>query len=166
MRNKAAYCFGALILFAVLLVSAKPKDCALCDAAQTPHFGPCVINPATGGIGELNPSFIQSVEEIENGSYAYYFSCTGTWVTGDMNTRTCELPLPESRPEINAAHFCRTCRTRLSETAADGYILADLHDRENIQTYAVTDGAEYNICCIRCTIKLNIVSYYIQFFGM
>jgi len=145
MRNKVACCFAAVILCAVLLLFAKPKDCALCDAAQTPRFGPCVINPETGEIGELNPSFIQPAEEIEDGSYMYYFSCTGTWVMGDMNTRTCELPLPDTRPETNAAHFCRDCRARLAETAADGYILADLYDRESIQTYAVTDGAKHNI---------------------
>ena len=43
------------------------------------------------------------------------------------------------------AHFCHDCRALLAETGTNGYALLDLYDLENIQAFAVKNGAQYTI---------------------
>ena len=43
------------------------------------------------------------------------------------------------------ALFCRDCRALLADTAAGGYVLADLRNLSDIAAYAAEDGVEYTI---------------------
>lgn len=93
----------------------EPEHCALCNEAI--REAPCLVKLETGTIEPLS----------EN------------------------LSVPQDALYINPCLFCRDCRANIAEAVdgvaiyTTGYVLADLHDLDHIQTYAVTDGATYDI---------------------
>lgn len=137
----------------------EPEQCALCTDKEIVRTYPCLVKLETGQIGQIRVFDIGSeyLEEIkqfqETGIYTYSFFATGCFAenTTTAESSTTSLTLPEKPLYINPYLFCHDCRAKIGTVIEEeriyleGYVLADLYDLENIQTYAITDGAAYNI---------------------
>lgn len=137
----------------------EPERCALCTDKGIVRTYPCLVKLETGQIGQIRVYDIGSeyLEEInqfqETGVYTYGFFVTGCCAenTTTAESSTTSVTLSEKPLYINPYLFCHDCRAKIGAVIEEeriyleGYVLADLYDLENIQTYAVTDGAEYNI---------------------
>ena len=97
-------------------------------------MGMCVV-----GLGLLGCSLIYLV----TGSYSILHAAGAEGIT-DWG-RGAQVTLPKDSPTMKKSLFCRDCRALLSANEAEGYVLLDLHDREQMQAFALTDGAEYTI---------------------
>lgn len=137
----------------------EPERCALCTDKGIVRTYPCLVKLETGQIGQIRVYDIGSeyLEEInqfqETGVYTYGFFVTDRFAenTTTAESSTTSLTLPENPLYINPYLYCHDCRAKIGDVIEEeriyleGYILVDLYDLENIQTYAITDGAEYNI---------------------
>lgn len=118
-----------------LVMAAEPEQCALCADKGIMRTYPCLVKLATGQVGQIR------LEETE-GNICYYFMADCFAIAKGSTT---SVTLPEKQQPIDPALFCRDCRTKLAEVSTKGYVLADLHDAEDIRLYPVTDGAVYDI---------------------
>ena len=55
------------------------------------------------------------------------------------NGNSCKATFPTSGGDMNPDLFCDNCRSLIEATPNDGYVLADLHDLENVQLYPIED---------------------------
>ena len=136
------------VLSQSLQQTPEPAQCVICGMGKRYH-APCLVNLATGQVGELcvyRPD--QEREgEIAEGQETGYFSilrCAG--LTGYLDGgKYCSLVVPKSPTLMEAGHFCHECRSILSEAAIEGYVLLDLYDLDHIEAYPITDHAVYII---------------------
>lgn len=170
-QNSKFYLIVVLILMAALLAWRSPaetENCALCG--QIKCHAPCLVNLATGEVGELalfipHPTLAGEIAQEQTGGTLAFFSCAGHRAMQDTDARTCAVQIPKSSKTANPHFFCRACRKRLSGTR--GYALADLYDPNQIQTYPVQDGAVYDIRDYRVSIDwdgahtvFNVVNFF------
>lgn len=103
---------------------------------------------------DIGSEYLEEINQFqETGVYTYGFFVTDRFAENvtSANRSTTSVTLPEKPLYINPYLYCHDCRAKIGGVIEeeriylDGYILADLYDLENIQTYAITDGAEYNI---------------------
>ena len=126
----------------------NPKQCALCGHDEIYH-APVLINLETGDVGELkayrtHPFYPGEISEVQDtGSYSILHAAGAEGIT-DWG-RGAQVTLPKDSPTMKKSLFCRDCRALLSANEAEGYVLLDLHDREQMPAFALTDGAEYTI---------------------
>ena len=131
-----------------MLHTPEPSVCALCsyNTAAKIHV-PCIVNLATGEIAELAVYDSHPTEVSAEGKKGYtsFYTGAGAVIQQNSDNEYCEASLPKREGPMEPAHFCYDCRHRIAELDKDGYVIADLYDRENISAFKVSDGAEYGI---------------------
>ena len=134
--------------YEAMLYTLEPSECALCsnNSAAKIH-APCIINLTTGEVAELAVYDQHPTEVTAEGKKGYTSFYTGAGVVIHQNSDNgyCEASLPQKEEPMDPAYFCYDCRHRIAELDNDGYVIADLYDRENISVFEVSDGAEYRI---------------------
>lgn len=137
-----------IVFWNLLATTELPESCALCGGI--PHHAPSLVNLSTGEVGEMvvyDPDLYLGGEIAEfqqTGTFSLV-SCAGASGIRDADAHTCEVTIFEKAGLIDPSYFCGNCRTLLTRTAVEGYVLADLYDLDHIQIYAVEEGAEYTI---------------------
>lgn len=138
-------------IWKTIATAEEPERCSLCKyGTGVWYHAPCLVNLHTGEVGELtvyNPDHTkvgEIAEEQPTGFFSFVY-CAGVTAWRDADDRSCHATLPEELEPMNAAYFCYDCRRLLADTDRYGYVLADLHDLDNITAYLIEDGAEYTI---------------------
>lgn len=135
-------------LWAAMINLPDPEQCALCGEG-IPYHAPCLVDLSTGQMGELtvytpHPSRQGEITPMEmqpTGTF-YFQSCAGLVAIRDTCAHTCQVTLPAEREPINPAFFCTACRQLLAGAGLDGYVIADLHDLDNIQAHSIQRGMD------------------------
>jgi hypothetical protein len=134
--------------YEAMLYTPEPSVCALCsnNSAAKIH-APCIVNLATGEVAELAVYDQHPTEVTAEGKkgYASFYTGAGAVIQQNSDNGYCEASLPKIEEPMDSAYFCYDCRHRIAELDNDGYVIADLYDRENISVFKVSDGAEYRI---------------------
>ena len=134
--------------YETLLYTPEPSVCALCSNTTAANiYAPCIVNLATGEVAELAVYDQHPTEVTAEGKKGYTSFYTGAGVVIQQNSDNgyCGASLPKKEDPMDPAYFCYDCRHRIAELDKDGYVIADLYDRENISVFKVIDGAEYRI---------------------
>lgn len=151
------------MLWEKIATEPEPERCSLCECGINYH-APCLVNLSSGELVELavyepHPNVIGEVSDtLQTGFIAFNYGA-GTNTVRNPATETCEATLPKDNLIMNPAHFCFDCRQKITETAIEGYILADMYDLENIDIYKVTDGATYTIRDYLVTVRIDENKY-------
>ena len=148
------FLIGVCLLFFVIqhfrVPTPAPERCALCENGDRLRYhAPCLVNLATGEVGELavyDPDPVQAGEiaATQTTGVMRWSFCAGLSAICNTDARTCSAILSEPQP-LDPSHFCEDCRATLESVATDGYVLADLYAKDTMQLYPVTPGAEYTI---------------------
>lgn len=135
-----------------MLTTPEPERCTLCgtDGDGLRYHAPCLVNLATGEMGELTAydphrTLVGEIAEHQQTGVMCFQPCAGFVAMRDADAHTCRLSIPKSQESIAPAYFCRSCRAVLAEATTRGYALLDLYDLDEIQAFPVEDGAVYDI---------------------
>ena len=130
----------------------EPELCTVCeDGNGVRYHAPALINLNTGMVWELEiydndpwrPWEIAEEQHWNDGTFRFLDgNATMSWSSVDHINMT---HIGENIGKLDPAHSCHDCRALLAETANEGYVLLDLYDLENIQAFAVKEGADYTI---------------------
>lgn len=143
-----------LITIAILIIwdiasPPDPEDCSICGHLKC--HAPCILNLATGEIGELElyqPHFrkVGEIAEEQTGgtfSFIYPAGLKGIRLTDPWYI---EVDVPIGGERKNNALYCRKCRNSLAEYK-HGYVLLDIY---NIEMPVVFDLEKVEILELRC----------------
>lgn len=134
-----------------IFLTPEPDLCALCGYGGGPRYhAPCFVNLSTGEVGEMrvydpDPVRVWEVSGVQQTGTFSMLRCAGVTTARNTDAHTCTAELPRKADELIPAYFCRDCRRRIAEVSRRGFILADLYDLTDIQTYALSGEASYSI---------------------
>lgn len=134
-----------------IFLTPEPDLCALCGYGGGPRYhAPCFVNLSTGEVGEMrvydpDPVRVWEVSGVQQTGTFSMLRCAGVTTARNTDAHTCTAELPRKADELIPAYFCRDCRGRIAEVSRRGFILADLYDLTDIQTYALFGEASYSI---------------------
>ena len=134
-----------------IFLTPEPDLCALCGYGGGPRYhAPCLVNLSTGEVGEMrvyDPDPVRGweVSGVQQTGTFSMSRCAGVTAARNTDAHTCTAELPRKADELIPAYFCRDCRGRIAEVSRRGFILADLYDLTDIQTYALSGEASYSI---------------------
>lgn len=142
----------AVIWFAV--DPPEPKLCRLCDFIKS--HAPCLLNIATGEIGELalyepHPALVGELAEVQRGGTLCFFYAADCKVTKLTDPWELAVDVPAGESWVCASLFCRECREML-KGQREGYLLVDLYHERPV-LYPISDGARYQIRCYSITVE-------------
>ena len=136
----------------VIATTPEPECCAVCEERNGNRYhAPVLVNLSTGTMRKLeiydsDPRRLGEVAEEQRwDDWVFTFidgNATMSWSSEDQ---TNIAYIGEKVGKFAPALFCHDCRALLADTATEGYALLDVYDLENIQAYAVENGAEYTI---------------------
>ena len=132
----------------------NPKDCSICGHLKC--HAPCILNLATGEIGELElykPHFRkvgEIAEEQTGGTFSFIFPA-GLQGIRLSDPWYIEVDVPMEGNRKNKSFFCGKCQ-KLIDEYEKGYVLIDIYDIRNPVAYKLEDGATYEIRCYQITI--------------
>lgn len=134
------------------------ENCALCGGSR--RHAPCLIDLSTGEVGELrvytpHPYLAGEIADEQQTGTLDFFYCAGIMTTCDTNDHICRAYLPAETEPMASEQFCQDCRALVSGICTEGYVLADLHDLDDIQVYAIADGKSYIIRDYTVTVSGN-----------
>lgn len=160
----------AILIIWDVATPSDPGDCSICGHLKC--HAPCVLNLATGEIGELElyqPHFrkVGEIAEEQTGgtfSFIYPAGLQGIRLTDPWYI---EVDVPTEGDRKNNSFFCERCWKILDEYE-DGYVLIDLYDLGNPVVYDIEDGATYKIRCyqIQITTEREIDVYHVRMDGI
>lgn len=151
-----AFAFFALLrdaaFWKVVATTPEPELCAICeDGNGIRYHAPALINLNTGLVRELeiydnDPTRPWEVAEEQRwDDWVFTFIDGNAAMSWSSEDHTNIAHIGDDLERFVPAHFCHDCRALLAETDNEGYILLDLYDLEDIQAFAIEDGAEYTI---------------------
>lgn len=138
-----------MALWKSFVLTPESEICALCGSG-IPYHAPVLLNLSTGEAGEIrvydpDPRHrYELAEEQSTGTFSL-LHIAGAAGYRDTSNHTCCVTLPEKESPIDPALFCRDCWALLADTAAEGYILADLYNLRDMKVYAIKDNVKYTI---------------------
>lgn len=149
-----------LLLVAMILivwnVVAPPasEDCSICGHLKC--HAPCILNLATGEIGELElyqPHFqkVGEIAEEQTGgtfSFIYPAGLQGIRLTDPWYI---EVAVPMEAGRKNISYFCKECR-KLLDDYERGFVLIDIYDLQSPKIYDFQDGVTYEMRCYHIAI--------------
>lgn len=136
-NNRKAYA----ALWEAIVALPDPEQCALCNAERG-HQALSLINLSTGEVGQMEVYVYGATKQGKldpreaqvSGTFSFQ-QCAGLTAIRDTDFHTCQVTLPEERELMNPALFCKECRLLLAEAGLEGYVIVDLHNRDNTQAY-------------------------------
>lgn len=139
----------AVILILVCLISLlpapEPEHCAICDSV--PYHAPCLVNLATGEVGELtvyepHPFKAGELWEYQQGGTFSFLTVAG--ITGYRDTARWEahISIPMEQNEYEEKYFCKSCRDILQPFSQTGFVLAELHFPSEPEIYFIQRNTE------------------------
>ena len=142
-----------MALWKSIVLTPEPEVCALCGSGSgISYHAPVVVNLSTGESGELrvydpDPYRRNEIAEEQSTGTFSFLDVAGIMGYRDTCGHSSHVTLPKDREwtQIDPALFCHDCRALLTDTATEGYVLADLYNLSDITTYAIKNGAKYTI---------------------
>ena len=139
-----------------------PEDCSICRHIKC--HAPCILNLATGEIGELelyqpHDKKVGEIAEEQNGgtfSFIYFAGLRGIRLTDPWYI---EVDVPMEGERKNNSFFCEKCRNLLDKYE-QGYVLIDMYDLENPVVYAFEDNTTYKMRCYKITSTVRLEKKY------
>ena len=136
----------------VVATTPEPECCSVCEEGKGNRYhAPVLVNLSTGVLRELeiydrDPRRPWEVAEEQRwDDWVFTFidgNATMSWSSEDHKNIA---HIGDEIGKITPALFCHDCRALLADAATEGYALLDMYELENIQAFAVEDGAEYTI---------------------
>lgn len=113
--------------------SKATSHCYLCGSP--PHTAPCVVDLATGDIGELTISDNQ-------GARSWLFAGS---ITITLDPWKAQAIVPTAPQAVNWDLYCENCQALIAQTPNHGFVLADLSKSGQPVLYSITLNADYTI---------------------
>lgn len=131
------------------------EDCSICGHLKC--HAPCILNLATGEIGELelympHDREVGEIAEEQSGGTFGFISVAGLRGIKLTDPWYIEIDVPMVGDKIRSENFCYRCFQRL-ECYDAGFVLLDIYDISNPIIYEFEDGAIYDIRCYRIEIS-------------
>ena len=152
-------CLLTLAIISVVnaVVSAGSQDCSICGYIKC--HAPCILNLATGEMGELelympHDREVGEIAEEQPGGTFGFISAAGLHGIRQTDPWYIELEIPMVGNEKRISHYCDGCCKRL-EYYQSGFVLLDVYDINNPIIYRIEDGASYEIRCYKIKISAN-----------
>ena len=147
----------AIISAVNAVVPADSQDCSICGHLKC--HAPCILNLATGEIGELelytpHDREVGEIAENQSGGTFGFISAAGLHGIRQTEPWYIELEVPMVGNEKRISRYCGSCRERL-EDYQSGFLLLDIYDLNNPIIYRIEDGASYEMRCYKIEISAN-----------
>lgn len=146
---------GIITILVIWDMSAAPssEECSICGHLKC--HAPCILNLATGEIGELElyqPHFqkVGEIAEEQPGGTFSFIHLAGLQGIKITDPWYIEMDIPMAGEKKNNSFFCEKCRKLLREYEK-GYVLIDMYDFQNPAVYPFEDGGNYEIRCYQIT---------------
>lgn len=142
----------------LLISQIPPKECILCT--EPPHHAPCLLNLATGEMGELtvydsHPADGKMLsDEQMTGTFSFLY-CAGLTGYRDTACELCHFDIPIGADKYNPSHFCSDCRTLLASYKGHSFILVDAFDEGSPLILPITESVIYELRCYRISTEYN-----------
>ncbi len=144
------------VTLAVLLISRiPPKECVLCT--EPPHHAPCLLNLATGEIGELTVYDTHGKllsEEQMTGTFSFLHRA-GLTGYRDTACELCHFDIPEDADKYSPAHFCTDCRKLLASCKNHAFVIVDIFDVGSPLILPIEESVTYELRCYRISTVYN-----------
>lgn len=136
----------------IVATTPEPELCAICEDGNGVRYqAPALINLNTGIVRELEiydndptrPWEVAANQRWDDWAFTFIDGNDSMSWSGEDHTNIAHIG--DDLERFVPAHFCHDCRALLAETASEGYALLDLYNLEDIQAFAIEDGAEYTI---------------------
>ena len=145
------------VTLAVLLISRMPpKECVLCT--EPPHHAPCLLNLATGEMGELTVYDTHGKllsEEQMTGTFSY-LHCAELTGYRDTACELCHFDIPVDADKYNPAHFCSDCRKLLASYKNQAFVIVDTFDKSSPLILPLEESVTYELRCYRVSTVYNV----------
>ena len=133
----------------------EPEYCAICDSI--PHHAPCIVNLATGTIGELSvyephPAKVAELNEYQQGGTFSFLHIGGLWGYRDTANWETHISIPLCKTEYRKELFCYSCRERLKGNVALGFALLDMQMPEEASVFSIKPGEILEMRCYQIEI--------------
>ena len=132
-KHRFIFFLSTAVLIMISSCGRSPAHCFLCQSI--PRNTPCIVNLSTGDVTELSVGSLGSIS----------WSFIGKAVITGNGDNSCTATLPANIGKMNSNLFCENCQNLVAEVSDRGYVLADLHNLNNIQLYAIEDGVSITI---------------------
>ena len=145
-----------LVLALAILPAPEPERCAICDSI--PYHAPCLVNLATGEVGELtvyepHPFHAGEIWEYQQGGTFSFLTVAG--ITGYRDTARWEahISIPVDPNEYEEQYFCFSCRNLLLPYSNTGFILANLQVPSEPDVFFIQKDSQITVGCYKISIS-------------
>lgn len=159
LLKKYSLVFLIFLSISVLIIcKLPPKECVLCT--EPPHHAPCLLNLATGEIGELtvyDPQLVdrkQLSKDQKTGTFSFLY-CAGLTGYRDTACELCHFDIPVDANKYNPSHFCADCRILLASFKNYAYVLVDSFNDSSPLILPITESVTYELRCYRIFTAYN-----------
>ena len=154
--------FSSLCLLAIMIITTvsvaelfNTEDCSICGHLKC--HAPCILNLATGEIGELelympHDREVGEIAEEQSGGTFGFISVAGLQGIKLTDPWYIELEVPMVGNNKRISNYCDSCRKWL-EDYQSGFVVLDIYDLENPIIYGIEDGASYEMRCYKIGIS-------------
>ena len=145
-------CFSISVVIIGLL---PPRACVLCTEPH--HHAPCLLNLATGEMGELTVYDTHGnllLEEQTTGTFSF-LHCAGLTGFRDTACELCHFDIPVYADKYNPSHFCNDCRTLLASFKNHTFVLVDTFDEGSPLILPINDSVTYELRSYRISAIYN-----------
>lgn len=159
LLKKYSLVFLIFLSISVLIICRlSPKECVLCT--EPPHHAPCLLNLATGEIGELtvydpHPADSKMLsDEQMTGTFSFLYRA-GLTGYRDTACELCYFDIPIGADKYNPSHFCTDCKNLLGSFKNSTYVLVDTFEKGSPLILPITESVTYELRCYRISTAYN-----------
>lgn len=157
--KKYSLVFLVFLSISVLIIcKLSSKECVLCT--EPPHHAPCLLNLATGEMGELtvydsHPADGKMLsDEQMTGTFSFLY-CAGLTGYRDTACELCHFDIPVNIDKYNPFHFCNDCRSLLASYKNHAFVLVDTFDEGSPLILPINDSVIYELRSYRISAIYN-----------
>ena len=147
-----------LVLFLIdfLQLVPEPEHCAICDSI--PYHAPCLVNLATGEVGELevydpHPFKTAELNSFQRGGTFSFLYVAGLNGYRDTVKWEAHITIPTNDNEYEEKFFCKSCRDRIRDYTDIGYLLLDLQIPKSFSILLLNSDIIQDIRCYQIITK-------------
>ena len=156
--------FSSLCLLAIAIITTvnvaeliNTEDCSICGHLKC--HAPCILNLATGEIGELelympHDREVGEIAEEQSGGTFGFISVAGLQGIKLTDPWYIELEVPMVGNKKGITHYCDSCCKRLEDYDC-GFVLLDIYDLASPVIYRINDEAAYEMRCYKIGISAS-----------
>lgn len=146
-----------LVFVSAILPTPNPQYCTICDSI--PYHAPCLVNLATGEMGELtvyepHPFKVAELNDYQKSGTFCFLPVVGLIGYRDTANWETHIAIPTEENEYEEKYFCKSCRELLVNCINQGYVLVDLRKPQNPIIYAINEACQVSFRCYQiCVVE-------------